>query len=191
MDLDLKKEYYDRNKRWSELTLNQLSSYNNLIFSLSLGFFAFCFDQKNLKKSIFSLSNIEYSKTFLFLSIVLILFSIILGLLISITRLNDFRITRQINQIRQRVYEHSNSKLDENSTLDYSFFKSIILVLKKKPIISMEECKNYKNIENFDTKFNELRTISHNLGKSTWNLTIVQSIFFGLSTLLYFISIIL
>ena len=189
MNEKLKQEYHERNIRWSQTAINQLSFFNNLLLSLGVGFLAFCFNPILFKTLNFTLKEIDFSKTFLAISIISILVSIILGLVISISRLKDFRITRTINHIRQRTYEHSEKVLDERTPDKYDRIKRICTIFKKPPKITSEECKDYYKISNFDSRFRELRNISHNLGINSWNYINYQTFFFGLSLILYLFSI--
>lgn len=181
MKNELKNEYHERNIRWTQTALNQLSFFNNLLLSLSVGFLAFCFKPEFFKDLSPSLNEIDWSKSFLIASIIFIVLSIIIGLITSISRLKDFRITRAINQIRQRTYEHSDKLLDESTPDKYKRINRIFTLFKKPPEITIEECKKYTEHANFDFRFRELRNIAYNLGINSWNYTSYQTILFGFS----------
>lgn len=191
MKNELKNEYHERNIRWTQTALNQLSFFNNLLLSLSVGFLAFCFEYEFFKNLTPSLKDIAWSKSFLIVSIILIVLSIIIGLIISVSRLKDFRITRAINQIRQRTYEHSDELLDESTPEKYKRIKRTFILFKKPPEITIEECKKYNEHTNFDFRFRELRNIAHNLGINSWNYTGYQAILFGFSIIFYLCSLII
>lgn len=191
MNKELKNEYHERNIRWTQTTINQLSFFSNLLLSLGVGFLAFSFNADLFENLKFSLNEIDWSVSFLSLSIINIVFSIILGLITSIARLKDFRITRRINQIRQRTYEHSDKLLDESTPEKYKWIKRTFLIFKKTPQIRIEECKAYNQTENFDLRFRELRNIAHNLGLNSWNYMNKQAILFAISITFYLFSILI
>jgi len=189
MNKELKKEYHERNIRWSQTTISQLSFFNILLLSLGVGFLTFSFNPELFKTLNISFNQIDWSVSFLIVSICSIAFSIVLGLITSIARLKNFRITRSINHIRQRTYEHSAKLLDESTPEKYDRIKRTFIILKKIPELTIEECKDYKNVGDFDSRFRELRNISHNLGLNSWSYTKKQSILFGVSITSYLCSI--
>lgn len=191
MNTELKNEYHERNVRWTQTTINQLSFFNNLLLSLGVGFLAFSFNPDLLKNLKFSLNEIDWSISFLALSVVSIVLSIVLGLITSIARLKNFRITRNINQIRQWTYEHSEKLLDESTPEKYKRIKRTFIIFKKQPQISIEECKAYNQIVDFNLRFRELRNLAHNLGLNSWNYTKKQTILFGFSVAFYLCSILI
>ena len=188
------KEYHDRNVRWATESLKQLSFYNNLLLTISVGFFSFSFKPNdNLAGLRVSCVNIDWSFTFLVSSLMLVTLSILTGLFLVINRLQDFRLTRQINQIRQRAFEHSQVKLDERTPNEFSFWRRVGLAFQNYPAITIEDCKNYKNAtqsekDRINFNFRELRNIAHNLGLKTWRQTKWQTILFGLSIVAYLAS---
>ena len=181
----------------TEKSVNQLSFFNNLILTLGVGFIAFGYKNIDLKSLTFTLSNIDCAMTLSFLSILSMALSIILGLFVGLNRLWDFRITRQINQIRQNMYEHSQKKLDESTPQRYNRYDRVTLYCRlfreKYPRINIEQCKAFKNYDTAKQKkieenFRELRKITHNLGLNTWSKTKYQTFFFGVGIFLFVIS---
>ncbi|MEO7990066.1 MAG: hypothetical protein ABI663_11020 [Chryseolinea sp.] len=194
MDNDkLIKEYHDRNVRWTNESLKQLSFYNNLLLTLSVGFLGFSFKLDNFGGLRLSYSSPNWSLTFLVFSIILVTLSVVTGLLLALNRLQDVRLTRQINQIRQRILEHSGAKLDDKTPDKFNFWRKLGLAFQNYPTVTMEECKGYESADQSEKdriKFNfrELRNIAHNLGLKTWQQTTWQSVFFGLSIVSYLAS---
>jgi len=126
--------------------------------------------------------------------------SILLGLFVAINRLQDFRVTRKINLARYRMYEHLKKPLDENTPDKFNFWKRLTLAFHNYPTIQIEEYKKYKGageetedkrkaIETIRFKFRELRNIAHNLGRTTWKLTVWQTVYFAIGIALYMWSI--
>lgn len=192
-------EYHQRNEKWTDKTLTQLSYFNNLMLTLSVGFISFSYKILITHNLEFSLKNIDWSISFMIFSLIFMFLSVYKGLLISLNRLMDFKITRQVVQIRQRMLEHADKKLDESTPLVMPWCERQTLIIKlfklNYPKISIEDCKNYKEMSKFEkdkieNDFKELRKISHNLGINTWKGTYCMVKLFGCSILLYILSII-
>jgi len=198
IDKELLKEYHERNIRWTNESLRQLSFSNNLILSLGVGFLSFAYKNMELKPLSFTLERIDWGLTFCIWSITLIALSILFGLVLALSRLWDFRIVRHINQTRQRMYEHSGLKLDEETPDRYSFIKRWSLFFElfseKYPRITLDQCKAFskysnKEKERIEGNFKELRAISYNLGLNTWGNTKFQIVLFAIGILLFSIDI--
>ncbi len=186
-------EYRERNIRWTDESLKQLSLYNNLLLTLSVGFLSFAYELNDFKGIYFTCAYLDLFITFWVVSLILIVFSILTGLVLVMNRLQDFRLTRKINQIRQRMLEHSGVKLDEKTPDKFDFWRRVTLIFQNYPIVTIEDCKNYTDAEEKEKdriKFNfrEIRNISHNLGLNTWRNTKLQTLYFALSMLAFLIS---
>lgn len=191
-------EYHQRNVRWTDKTLTQLSYFNNLMLTLSVGFISFSYKILITHKLVFSFKNIDWSITLMAFSLIIMFLSAYKGLVISLNRLMDFKITRQVVQIRQRMLEHADKKMDESTPLIMPWCERQKLIRKlfklNYPKISIEDCKNYKEMskskkDKIDTDFKELRKISHNLGINSLKGTYCMVKLFGCSILLYILSI--
>ncbi len=194
MDKELLKEYHARNVRWSDKSLSQLSFFNNLLLSLSLGFLSVGFKNNVVQSVQFATTNIDWPLTLSNLSMLFTFLSICAGLIVGISRLWDFRITRHINQTRQRVYEHSDEKLDETSPEKFPCFKRFAiyktLLFKDYPRITIDESISFKmntdaEKQKLKDSFRELRVISFNIGLDTWCITKFQAISMGIGVTLY------
>lgn len=193
-------EYHQRNSKWEGKTQDQLSYFNNLILTLSVGFISFSYKdliEINLDFTLYN--NINWKYTFMTISLLGMTFSIYKALLTSLNRLMDFRITHMVVQIRKRMLEHSSIMMEENTPQTYQWIKRIMLawkVLKNNyPEISIEKCKKFNDLKpeeqgNIKDNFIELRTISKNLGITTWKNTLWQIFFFGISIIIYTLGVI-
>jgi hypothetical protein len=190
-------KYHERYVRWQDKTREQLSFFNNLLLTLSVGFLSFAYKNFLDQKIEFNLSHPKLSTTLLVFSIVSISISIFVGLLCVINRLYDFRITTHINQIRYWVWKHSNTELDESSSPEYNKCERRLLTISlfccgfKR--IKIEECKEFKNAcfekrGEFSAKFKKLRTLTHNLGIGTWNRLNWQIGLFFVGILLFVVA---
>ncbi|SHG04955.1 hypothetical protein SAMN05444274_1272 [Mariniphaga anaerophila] len=187
-------EYIERNRRWTDKAMSQLSFLNNLLLTLGLGFISLAYDKIKDTKIVFDIKTIDYSLTCYIISLILIGISIFIGLFIAHNRSVNFRITRHINLVRLWAFKYSQKKLSISSTDTESFWKRISWQFKyciDFPRISIENCKSLKETDdkNLYETFQKLRIIGHNLGVSTWRRTNWQIFLFTLGLLLYFIAI--
>lgn len=174
---EMENKFHERHIRWRDKTRDQLSFFNNLLLTISLGFLSFVFANEHYSQKL-EICSVNQN-LYIIISVVLILFSIFSGLMVVITRLYDFRITSHINQVRDWIFTYSNGMMLSNqSSVDYKCFHRIVLVIKviinNFHRINFDECKktNSKSdeeIELFFQRFEQLRTISHNLGNATWS----------------------
>ncbi len=203
------REYKERRTRWQDKTNSQLGFLNNLILTIGIAFLTFNCKSFNLQNYRLSFENIDFSVSFLFVSVILVFFSIILGLGLALNRLWDFRITTHINRVRQNVYQYSKDKnnndknnegekLDESTPDNYNLCDVLsmyrILSKEKYPNITIEDCKDYLKNEDVKLKikreFKELRGISHNLGRYSSKLVKFQIIFLGWSIFFFLLYIV-
>jgi hypothetical protein len=195
-------KYRERYVRWQDNTRKQLSFFNNLLLTLSVGFLSFAYKNISDMKIEFSLSDPDLSTTLLVLSIVSILMSIFVGLLCVINRLYDFRITTHINRIRYWVEKSKNntdkSRLDGKTPQKYCWLKRFFLTIKvlfeKYPKITLKDCDRFysKMTEPekvvFNNNFKKLREIAHNLGIETWTKLKWQIGLFFVGILLFVVA---
>lgn len=96
--------------RWENYRIAQLSFINNLIIALSVALIAYIFNFLKQPNVLFN-----YSQKILFwFGTLLIVISIIVGILIAINRLQDFRLTAQIARNREKN-NRENIENDRNS----------------------------------------------------------------------------
>lgn len=195
---DLLNEYENRYVRWTQMSSSQLSFYNNLLLTLGVGFLSFAYKSVSLHKIKFSLKSPDMSLTFYVMSLILTAISVLLGFLVNISRLYDFRLTRHINLVRKRTLEHSGEKLDERTPERYSYWKVFFLIfqvgLDKYPHITIEQCKKLGEIIDkekqgkFHEDFRTLRNLAYNFGRFTWKNTFWQTILFALAIACYMVA---
>lgn len=188
-------EYSSRYNKWDHERRSQLSFFNNLILTFSIGFLAYVFKLEELNSLSFSICNINWRITLLVFSMVCLTASVFLGLLAAWSRLQDFRITARIALTRKRVYEHSHCLLREEESTPMQLSQRLCLLFqcfsyeKKFETVSLTNCEKYsKDSEDFNKAFKELRTIAHKLGLKTWISLIFQLVFFGLALIFFVIS---
>ncbi|ALM47831.1 hypothetical protein AMR72_02300 [Flavobacterium psychrophilum] len=188
-------EYREREIRWTDNSLSQLSFFNSLLLTLGVGFLSFSYENFFKEKTSFSICNLDWNLTFTAISIFFIFLSIYYGLIVSINRLYSFRITRYINRTRHLIMKHSGLPMPEGTTKEFNKVRKLFLtfeVMIGYPKITFEQCKTYKILDNKEevkSNFNELRNIAHNLGINTWRNTNYQIVTFFLSVFFYILSI--
>ena len=136
----LNQEYRERHIRWNDRQLFQMSFYNNLLLTVGIGFLSFAYRD-----------SIDCFLTWRGVSIIVVTLSVFTGFMASISRLYDFRLTSQINLIRQRAWERSGVKTSEKTVdnSEYSFWERTRLLCNlflfgKYPKITLEQCKSWK-----------------------------------------------
>jgi hypothetical protein len=189
-EIEFEKKYRERHNRWRDKTRDQLSFFNNLLLTISIGFLSFVFanEQYSHKLEICSVNQNLY----IIMSVILILISILSGLLVANTRLYDFRITAHIVQIRSWV----NEKLPIQ-THNYGNLLKFILIFKvifgKCRKIEYRNCVKLEYMSKTEKRvflkdFRNLRCDAHNLGGLTWLNLNCQIIFFLLSIICFVVS---
>lgn len=184
-------DYKERHRFWTEISLEQLSTTNNLLLTISTGFLAFCFDKQSIK-SIITDSTLSYnwSLFYYFASLALIALSITLGIAVLFCRLYDFRISRHLSLTRKRYYQkHSKvitiGKNEGNINMCHRLKSLHFIIFCKFPFISEgwinENLQDKKLIEGIE----KLKQLSKVLGSATWLWTKIQVLLFFSSVICY------
>jgi len=191
-----KQEYLERYRFWSAQSIQQLSFSNNLLLTIAVAALGYFFGKR---EKVYSNLFIDLNESidlvifFFILGSFLLALSILCGVVLSISRLYDFRLTRHISLTRKRVCQKGDLLQDEplNSPSMRSAFHDIwhIFYNFEKFEISQQECREAK--ETLLHKFRELRKISQSLGRITWVLFNFQSVFFVVGILIYAVVIII
>lgn len=191
------KGYKERHQRWQDYAITQLGYVNNIILTISIGFMAFAFnnDKKFLETLSFSKDSEFSCKMFFYiLTLICLLVSIKFGIITSLSRLYDFKITRHIALTRMRFCKFSKG---EFSLPDYDFikpkckeiFNALFKIPKGIKLLTKQETNLLKEKPELMKKFNKLRRLSHNLGIISWGGIKMQILFLLFSLILYVISL--
>lgn len=191
------KDYKERHIRWQNITLTQFGYTNNIILTLTIGFLAFAFDKEFLFTFSFSKdSSFNLKMCFYILTILGLLISIGCGVLTSLSRLYDFRITRNIILTRQRFYDKFKNKPTALNACDFPSpnfkmgFKTLFRVLFGQiNFIDKEKLENFSQIQQIKDNFDELRRTANTLGILTWRLLKFQFLFLVIALILYSINL--
>ncbi len=114
--IERENKYLERQVRWSDKTRDQLSFFNNLLLTLSVGFLSFGYKEIKIDSLSINLCSPQISFTFDVFSFIIMAISIYCGLVVALNRLFDYRLTSHINQIRYWTFKYSDIILDDNST---------------------------------------------------------------------------
>lgn len=192
-------EYKQRHRDWRDIAVNQFSTANNVLITLSTGLLVFCLKESHITHIHIAWHESVDWHVFWFLTASILLGkSILLGIGVLLSRLYDFRITRHLTLCRQRLYFPQGMKF---SKCDYREFNSrkrfcnfLCTLFCKIPRITNGEIKAYKNKPDKDKqkddelnkKFKALKRQSDMLGETSWNWTKLQVGLFVLSGIVYF-----
>ena len=188
MDDELK-NYIERHRNWQNLALNQFSFTNNLLLTISIGFLAYLFEKTR------DCNNISIYYLYIS-SLIFIQLSIYEGLIVIISRLYDFRISRHIAYVRQIYYKNKNET--NTGTLSEVDFKKPNFCTRVEAIFEVIFCRidfltrnEIQRLEKelYKKKFNSLRNLSNTLGIISWKGLKFQAAFLFFSCICYALSI--
>jgi hypothetical protein len=191
-------KFDERLTRWTEISVSQLSTANNILITISSGLLAFIFKRKLIHDIVINTDfKLNHVQLFYVCSLLFLLISIGFGLAVLFTRLYDFRITRHILHIKKKIsIKHNGAEIKVKSdATDINFchrLKTLIAILFVKiPFISAGQIETSKP-ENlgFDNDFKKLLNYSKILGTSTWRWTKLQAGSFMLSVFTYILHLI-
>jgi hypothetical protein len=187
---------YEAHRYWQNMSLCQLSTANNWLLGAATGFLSFCIYREDLTGLRFDLCHANLSLTFYVLSLWLSLFSILAGVIVLISRLWDFRITRKVANVRKKFYDYADKfpecdNKEPNCCEQFLSFLSALCFLSL-PSFNKNEIKAlaYKDNDLYGkaiTKLSSLRQKAHNLGIITWEQINWQIIWFLLSVVCFII----
>ena len=196
MDPELK-NYIDRHRIWQDLSLKQMSFFNNLLIIISIGFLGFL-----VKDEFFKLIHINFQESFHFksllfvISVIIALLSVFYGLLSALVRLYDFRLSRHIALTRLRIYKGKDwdreiLKANKVEKISYNARYDLLakIAFDKFLFFSKEDIEKLGNRESLqEEQFEELLKSSKHLGELTWIYVKRQLGFLFLSINFYLLS---
>jgi len=176
--------YEYRHRFWTDTSLTQLSTTNNLLLTVSTGFLAFCFDKQSIK-SIITDSTLSYnwSLFYYFSALSLIALSITLGIGVLFCRLYDFRISRNLSLTRKRYFKkHSKEiiidKNDEGINMCHRLKSLYSVIFCEFPYIKESYINDNLKEQNLIDDVKKLKRLSKVLGSATWRWTKIQVLLF-------------
>lgn len=184
-------EYLQRQKEWRDISTQQLSFSNNILITIAAGYLVLIFDKSELRKVEINLnSSIDWPILLYFVSVLLAIAAILLGVMVMINRLYDFRISRHIALTRKRVYKKHTEVLSESTLGAISSWDIITgqfnIMFKKIEFIAIDEIDSFEaNKESISTKFNLLRRQSKVIGSTSHKWTKIQILLMLVSLIIY------
>jgi hypothetical protein len=191
--------YNERHRNWQDKAIEQLSIANNFLLTISTGLLAFSFDKEILSgiRFCFCDCNIDKSLTYYAFSQFFVILSIFTGIMVLISRLYDFRLSRHITLVRQRFYKQNDIITDVNKNaavlphddFDYPNFWQRIstifsVIFYKIDFLNKAEMQTEK--KDFPKeKFKKIRELSFRLGSISWKWTKLQGLYFLIGVILY------
>jgi hypothetical protein len=190
---------------WQDTAIKQLSAANNWLLITSTGFLSFCIQKFEVVDLRFAWgSDIDWHLTCYVLSLVISLIAILAGSLALLTRLWDFRITRNIALTKYRFYVKVSNDQEKAKHKKFPIFESdeqcsnyllsredAYILVHENELNETSKCNTEPSGRYISTltKLAILRKTSDNLGKITWRLLIAQIGYLILSVILYIIRI--
>jgi hypothetical protein len=197
---DREKNYIERHRNWQDIAIEQLSFTNNFLLTISTGLLVFSIDKEIFSQIKFCLCicEIDKSLTFYSFSLLFIILSISTGIIVLISRLYDFRLSRHITLVRQRFYQKNEERItdeDKNAAIlahdDFenpNLWQKIATIFKvifvKIQFLDKNEMQTTKS-DFPKKKFKTIRELSYRLGTISWKWTKLQGLYFLIGTILY------
>jgi len=187
-----KDNYKERRRFWIDKSLTQTGYSINLFTSLSIAFVGYLVNQKDLLKKIvidFDL-KIDWVLIFFYSSLIFSVLGCMFGVYSVLSRLTDFRITRNIVKAKSKYFDNYNRKAKRIKTtkLKKGFSDFIMISFLYDNDFNLDLIDD---IEKFDQRLKLLKERSDFLGKITWRYHKTQIIFIFLAVDFYAISEIL
>ncbi|MFH1702367.1 MAG: hypothetical protein ABIB41_02895 [Nitrospirota bacterium] len=182
-----KQEYQERYHFWTDKRITQLSFQNNILLTIGLAIIGYFWKERDsvyidliMDRSL----KIDFTIVSFFAGILFVFVSVLIGVILSVSRLYDLRITSNIVLTRKRALKE-NVSIKDGQLLDSNFIKSFKSLMKL--IFSYRKHKiTYNDIRGQDAglqdKFKKARQLSRDIGDLTWRLMNYQttSLFIGI-----------
>lgn len=185
------KEYQERYHFWSDKRTSQFSFQNNIFLTIGLAIMGYFWKERSSVYTELIIDphlKIDLKIVLFFLGMAILLYSIITGLLLSISRLYDLRLTSNILLTRKRALKN-NVQIKDEKLSETSLCKcvcSFCSVYKQYTQVEIKRDDIKTDNENLQSKFTNARQISKDLGNCTWRLMKNQtiSLFLSICTLM-------
>lgn len=186
-------EYIERQSKWRDIAISQLSFTNNLILTAS-GTILIIIVNKDIFKSLHfcSSASIDWKIFFYLFSFLNISISTFYGLSITLCRLYDFRISRHLALTRVRAYKKGIKTLPIMETIEINTLTRVSAFYKIlfKPLSFLDKSEIEEINKKSEKKYLDLVGLSKNLGNAVWLWTKYQLLFLVLGSMSYLIYLI-
>ena len=190
------KEYQRRYQFWSERAVGQFSFSNNLLLTISIATLGYFYKQgkeefENLAIWLPCKNSFDLGSTLFSLGTIFTGASVIFGLVVTLARLYDFRLTRHITLIRKRVYIDHVKAFPNKTPTDKKSLRSLLDLMiipftYRNIKIAHTECQKFD--DNLKSKFLNIRALANGFGNLSWVAFNFQFILFllGIFSYLFF-----
>lgn len=182
-------ELKERENRWHEISMNQLSFYNNLLIVLGTGFLAFVVKEFKPLNTYPTLSEMQWYPTMISISIILMAFGIFFGLSCGFNRLVDFRYTHRVNNLKRKLYKKNQINYGIGN-YENKIKWSIYYWIKDADFFNASDIEYNNEANDVKNKIDGCSKLINQLGKFTRNLLRIQIVFFLFSILTFVFSLI-
>lgn len=175
------KDYQERYHFWTDKRISQFSFQNNIFLTISLALMGYFWKERNdvYTNLIFdSKLDIDWQIVFFFISMALLLYSVVTGLFLAISRLYDLRLTSNIVLSRKWAFKKSVPIKDEelSSNCVRGSFKNLWQVLRKYHDFALSRNEVEINNVSLQQKFTMARQVSRDIGICSWILMKNQTV---------------
>lgn len=182
-------EYSNRGNFWTNQVMTQFGYSINFFLTIGIALIGFIVSKRdNFNKINFLETNIDWKLLFYFISLLLVLISIIFGSISVLSRLYDLRITRHILIVRKKAMKKIPRYLPEETIEVKNKFLNVFN-LKIEYIVDNDY--DIKNIELLQSKFKALKTQSITLGNISWKSHKRQILFLMFSVVIFGVIIVI
>jgi hypothetical protein len=176
-------EYSNRGNFWTNQVMTQFGYSINFFLTIGIALIGFIVSKRdNFNKINFVATNFDWKLLFYFISLLLVLISIIFGSISVLSRLYDLRITRHILIVRKKAMKKIPSYLSEE-TIEVK--NKFLNVFNFQIDYIVDNDYDIKNIELLQSKFKTLKTQSITLGNISWKSHKRQILFLMFSVVIF------
>ncbi len=189
-------EYQERYHFWTDKRISQLSFQNNLFLAIGIAILGYFWKERDsvyTQLIINSSLSIDPKIVFFFIGMMMILYSIVTGLLLAISRLIDLRLTSNVLLTRKRALQNEVA-IDDKLLAQNSFFKSfhsLWVVFWNYDDFVLARSEINPDNSSFQPKFRKLRQASRDIGNFLWILVKNQIVSLLLSLVLFIVVLII
>ncbi|HZH72720.1 MAG TPA: hypothetical protein VFD91_09535 [Mariniphaga sp.] len=185
------REYFERHAYWQNIAISHMSFSINMFLTISLAFLGFIVNSSSINNHNYRISftNIDWSDTLIFYSVILGGLSIMCGISCVLYRIADFNLTRNTVYVRKKFYSENQEMLTGRKEKTEGNMISVILNTRNF-LLSRDFIKS-EDKDSINRKLANLIYWKELLGGKTWLFHKIQIVFFALMIIFWIISILI
>lgn len=189
-------EYQERYHFWSDKRISQFSFQNNIYLAISIAIMGYFWKERNSVYSDLVIDFrlvVDWKIVFFFIGMTLLLYSIVTGLFLAISRLYDLRLTSNVLLTRKWALKNKVSIDDEdlsNNRICKSI-KSLWMVFRKYDEFALFRSEIKSDNSLLQQKFTKIRQLSRDIGSLSWTLMKNQTISLLISIVFFIVVLIM